>query len=166
MKGIVQPLSSIGSTQTTDTLQVDDFLLISDKPSKKVTIPKNIEIQGVYQMSGEELVKEDIKQENYTISSEFIVFPPSYDYLFGKSIGYIGIQNHGEHDCVVVSRRRFSPAQSDDVSYVIKSNDIVHFSYQGFWCIEICQGETDKLEVVDFKTWGGQVEYNYLGMCN
>lgn len=88
----------------------------------------------------------------------------SYNYIFGRSIGYIGIRNNSEIEaCTLASWQLFTNAHRPSF-FVLRAGQQAYFDFKGDWCIEIVQADKKNLEIFEFKTFGGTGSYDLLDM--
>jgi len=120
----------------------------------------------VVQCVGLQLVQEDPRNDHFPLHSYYIVFIGSSNYIIGRSIGYICIENRGEKDLVLASRKRVCAIGSDREPHIttIPRGQRFYFDYKGDWCIEVVEGELNKLAIVDFSEFGGKGNNNKLQM--
>jgi len=120
----------------------------------------------VVQLLGMQLVEEDPRNDHFPINSNYIVFIGSSNYLIGRSIGYICIENRGEKELVLASRKRVCSSGIDKEPHMatIPPNQRYYFDFKGDWCIEIVEGQHNKVAVVDFSEFGGKGNNNKLLM--
>jgi len=158
VKGIIHPPQ--GTPQASE--DIDETFEIIPEGNVSVEIPSDVKVWGVLLMTGAELAREDIRQDHFPVNSFFIVFDPSFNYIIGRSIGWIEISNRGEKDCTLVSRRRYE-STFNTTSYILKPKEVGHFDFKGHWCIEIASQQST-LCVTDFSTFGGSGTNNELKM--
>jgi len=116
------------------------------------------------QLTGDQLAAEDLRQDTFPLNSEYICFEPSYNYIFGWSIGYICLENTGDRDVTIAARQRYLAVSPNPTTYTLKPKAVKYFDFKGHWCFEVLEGRAGDLVIQDFTTFGGEGKHNELKM--
>eukprot|EP01112_Ceratiomyxa_fruticulosa_P021006 TRINITY_DN7306_c0_g1_i4.p1 TRINITY_DN7306_c0_g1~~TRINITY_DN7306_c0_g1_i4.p1 ORF type:complete len:576 (-),score=102.64 TRINITY_DN7306_c0_g1_i4:156-1883(-) len=102
----------------------------------------------------------------YEHTAQYLVFPPSDQFLFVVAIGYITLQNVDTDESFSLRAVRISREEEEEVGseFVLRPQETATFSYRGGWCIKILSGPADKLNVMHVETNNGNDKPNSLGM--
>eukprot|EP01127_Copromyxa_protea_P022380 TRINITY_DN7995_c0_g1_i4.p1 TRINITY_DN7995_c0_g1~~TRINITY_DN7995_c0_g1_i4.p1 ORF type:complete len:267 (+),score=34.73 TRINITY_DN7995_c0_g1_i4:215-1015(+) len=171
---IVPPTTTTSTTTLTKT-PTEEKLVLDEEP-REPTIDEGFVVleekakmsiqlcRGVKCVSGHEMVRLDARHSNFPLTSWYLLLEGSYNYIFGRSIGYITIRNNSEDQhCTLGSWQLYVPPHRPTF-FLLKSKKQACFDFKGDWCIEIVQGDKHNLEIVEFQTFGGSGEHNLLNM--
>lgn len=151
------------------SIDEDSFAVIEDDSNlnklKKVLNKGMIRIQSpdVRECSFLELLNEDWRHDEWPADSTYIVLPESSNGFFGKSIGYVLLENEGDTPIHLVSHMRKSDVEKSSY-FDLQPQTKQRFDYLGLWCIEVRAGDCKQLRVLESSTSGGSLTSNPLAM--